>query len=148
MFHYPQSMTTLEMTGDLPCLAELWDASGPAEFARAVDVNGGPASCLRRGCSVRVAVESLMADYDDNNDDNNDDDNDDDDDAGAASRFLPLRHLALPDLQVLVFAIHGTICSARFANLLPASAPVIVRAGSRWQALWDRATRGGSRPRS
>ncbi|KLU90765.1 hypothetical protein MAPG_10616 [Magnaporthiopsis poae ATCC 64411] len=122
-------MTTLEMTGDLPCLAELWDAPSAAEFAQAVAAHGGPSSCLRRGCSIRVAVERLMADADD------------DDSSGEVSAF-PLRHLALPDLQVLVFAIHGTIRSARFANLLPASAPVIVRAISRWQALWDRAARG------
>ncbi|KAL8383706.1 hypothetical protein RB595_010758 [Gaeumannomyces hyphopodioides] len=131
MFHCPQSMTTLEMTGDLPCLAELWDAPGPAEFWRAVNAHGGPASCLRRGCSIRVAVESLMAD-----------DDDDGDNDGAGPERFPLRHLTLPDLQVLVFAIHGTIRSARFANLLPASAPVIVRAVSRWEALWDRAARG------
>ncbi|KAL8364812.1 hypothetical protein RB595_003879 [Gaeumannomyces hyphopodioides] len=125
IFHCPQFITTLEMTGDLPCLAELWDAPGPVEFWRAVNVHGGPASCLRRGCSIRVTVESLMADDDD----------------GGPERF-PLRHLTLPDLQVLVFAIHGTIRSARFANLLPASAPVIVRAVSRWEVLWDRAARG------
>lgn len=129
MFHCPQSMTTLEMTGDLPCLAELWDAPTAAEFARVVAAHGGPSSCLSRGCSIRVAVECLMAD-DDSSDEKYDEEK------------FPLRHLALPDMQVLVFAIHGTIRGARFANLLPASEPVIVRAVARWQRLWDRAARG------
>ncbi|KAL8354474.1 hypothetical protein RB601_004055 [Gaeumannomyces tritici] len=104
---------------------------------RAGVVPGGAAALSR------VAVESLMADYDDNNNDN-------DDDAGAASRF-PLRHLALPDPAGarLRHPRHPSAARASPTCATRQRALVIVRAVSRWQALWDRAARGGlTRPRS
>ncbi|KAL8291014.1 hypothetical protein RB597_005616 [Gaeumannomyces tritici] len=143
----PQSMTTLEMTGDLPCVPgrAVGRVRAGRVCARAVDANGGPASCLAaRLLCPAWRVESLMADYDDNNNNN------DNDDAGAASRF-PLRHLALPDpaRARLRHPRHPSAARASPTCATRQRALVIVRAVSRWQALWDRAARGGlTRPRS
>ncbi|TLD18656.1 hypothetical protein PspLS_10283 [Pyricularia sp. CBS 133598] len=122
VFHCPQLMTTLEMTGDLPCLPELWNAASHSELDQIIS-NCGRDS-LVRGASIRVAVETLMGETWD------------------GPEAFPVKPLTLPDLQVLVFAIHSTMRNARFASILPAAAPVVGRAIDRWQQLWELAARG------
>ncbi|KAI6354927.1 hypothetical protein MCOR25_008413 [Pyricularia grisea] len=122
VFHCPQLMTTLEMTGDLPSLPELWNTGSPSELDQAISTFGKDG--LVRGASMRVAVETLMAERWD------------------GPEAFPVKPLTLPDLQVLVFAIHSTLRNARFASILPAAAPVVARAIGRWQELWELAARG------
>lgn len=83
VFHCPQLMTTLEMTGSLPCLPELWNAASHSELDQVICASGR--DCLVRGASIRVAVETLMAENWD------------------GPEAFPVKPLTLPDLQVLVF---------------------------------------------
>ncbi|KAH9437406.1 hypothetical protein MCOR02_001061 [Pyricularia oryzae] len=122
VFHCPQLMTTLEMTGSLPCLPELWNAASHSELDQVICASGRDS--LVRGASIRVAVETLMAENWD------------------GPEAFPVKPLTLPDLQVLVFSIHSSMRNARFASILPAAAPVVARAIDRWQELWDLAARG------
>lgn len=76
-------MTTLEMTGSLPCLPELWNAASHSELDQVICASGRDS--LVRGASIRVAVETLMAENWD------------------GPEAFPVKPLTLPDLQVLVF---------------------------------------------
>ncbi|KAK4239562.1 hypothetical protein C8A03DRAFT_14041 [Achaetomium macrosporum] len=120
LFHVPGLMTVLEMTGDMPCLTELWEARDAAEFEALVASKGK--ACWRRSASLRDCMDALMAD-----------------DWSGIGRF-PLKYLSTLDLFILTFAIHSLIGTARFMSLLQTSTPALQRATDRWQELWRAVT--------
>lgn len=83
MFHFPPLMTIYEMTGDFPCLSQLWDAGSAAEFDAVIAVTGE--NCLQRSSSIRLSFEALMQDH------------------WPGPEKFPIRYLALHDLHLLVF---------------------------------------------
>ncbi|GAB1320959.1 Zn(2)-C6 fungal-type domain-containing protein [Madurella fahalii] len=115
-FHVPSLMTVGEMTGDMTCLEELWEANDVVEFEAVIAARGR--DCWRRASSLKEGVDALMGE-----------------DWTGADRF-PIPHLSVLDLQVLVLAMMSVIATARLMSLLPVSAPAILRAIDRWEELW------------
>ncbi len=58
--HTPWHMTIHEMTGDVPCLQELWEANNQAEFEAVVALKGRDS--WRRSASLRDCMDAFMAD--------------------------------------------------------------------------------------
>jgi hypothetical protein len=87
LFHIPGLMTVHEMTGDMPCPAELWEARDAAEFEALVAAKGAKRGCWRRSASLRDCMDALMADG-----------------WPGISRF-PLKALSTMDLYILTFGV-------------------------------------------
>ncbi|KAK3301711.1 uncharacterized protein B0T15DRAFT_544421 [Chaetomium strumarium] len=120
LFHIPGLMTVHEMTGDMPCSTELWEARDAAEFEALVAAKGK--GCWRRSASLRDCMDALMAES-----------------WSGMCRF-PLKDLSPMDLHILTFAFHSIIGTARFMSLLQTSIPALRRATDRWQELWRAVT--------
>ncbi|KAK1831652.1 hypothetical protein QBC39DRAFT_282552 [Podospora conica] len=121
IFRVPPLMAISELTGDFPCLPSLWEAETEDEF-NAIIAAKGP-SVRKRSCSIRQAMEALMADA-----------------TWPSLDQFPLRNPNVHDLHFLIHAIHSVVGSAGLMGLLTASGGVLLRATSRWEQLWREVT--------
>ncbi|KAL0780264.1 hypothetical protein CaCOL14_004748 [Colletotrichum acutatum] len=117
MFNTPPSMTPAELTCDLPSPLELWDAKDAAEYYEAANALGADGS--RRICSVKQCTDALMAEN------------------WVGMGSFPFQDISGSDLQLLIFALNGMLASANLMGVLPACAPALLRAVSRWEVMWD-----------
>ncbi|KAL1840381.1 hypothetical protein VTJ49DRAFT_507 [Mycothermus thermophilus] len=117
VFHEPGPMVVYEMTGELPSLPELWEASDAAEFEAIIATRGS--GCWRRSASLRDCMDAFM------------------DPAWTGVNGFPLRNLTLLDMFILISTIHAMIGTAHHFSLLRASDPALRRATERWQELWE-----------
>ncbi|OHW98341.1 transcription factor, partial [Colletotrichum incanum] len=117
MFNSPPMMTPAELTCDLPSPVELWDAKDSTEYFEAAHALGIDGS--RRISSVKLCVDALMRET-----------------WGGLGSF-PFQDINGSDLQLLIFALNGMLLSANLMGVLPASAHSILRAVSRWEAMWE-----------
>lgn len=138
-FHVPPLMTIHEMTGDMTCLEELWEAETAEEFEAVIAAKGH--DCWRRTGTLRDGIDALMGP-----------------EWPGVDRF-PIRAVSMFDLQVLIMgrsrtlqpfsattlvpssdtiskAMSSAIGNARFVGLLPLSAPALLRGLDRWEELW------------
>lgn len=83
MWNVPVLVTIQELTGQMPCLQELWEANDAAEFEAVIASKGE--DCWRRPASLRDGVDALMSEG-----------------WSGVGRF-PLGHLSLLDLQLFMF---------------------------------------------
>lgn len=89
-FHLPPLMAASEMTGDMACLEELWEANDAVEFEAVITARGR--DCWRRDSSLRECFDALMSES-----------------WPGVDRF-PIRHVSMLDLQVLILGkIHTSI---------------------------------------
>jgi hypothetical protein len=83
MWHVPPVLMACEMTGELPCLQELWEANDAVEFDAVIAAKGH--DCWKRTPSLRQCVDVLMGD------------------AWPGVERFPLKHLSIPDVQLFLF---------------------------------------------
>ncbi|GKT58072.1 transcription factor [Colletotrichum tofieldiae] len=137
MFNSPPMITPAELTCDLPSPLELWDAKDSTEYFEAAHALGLDGS--RRISSVKLCIDALMRET-----------------WGGLGSF-PFQDINGSDLQLLIFgmffqamdhspkilrnltrpALNGMLLSANLMGVLPASAHSILRAVSRWEAMWE-----------
>jgi hypothetical protein len=105
VFHAPGLMTVYEMTGQLPCIEELWEANSAAEFDAVIAAKGN--DCWRRSASLRDCMDALMGD------------------AWSGVDGFPQRHLSMLDLQIFIFSEFTLTfhCRGRGWSDLPGSPP-------------------------
>ncbi|GJC87699.1 hypothetical protein ColLi_10537 [Colletotrichum liriopes] len=96
---------------------ELWDAKDSTEYFEAAHALGLDGS--RRISSVKLCIDALMRET-----------------WGGLGSF-PFQDINGSDLQLLIFALNGMLLSANLMGVLPASAHSILRAVSRWEAMWE-----------
>jgi hypothetical protein len=75
-------MTIHEMTGDVPCLQELWEANNEAEFQAVVALKGRDS--WRRSASLRDCMDAFMAD------------------PWSGMSGFPLRNVTMLDLHIFI----------------------------------------------
>ncbi|KAK0738656.1 hypothetical protein B0T18DRAFT_334464 [Schizothecium vesticola] len=121
MFRVPPLMAISELTGDFPCVPSLWEAESEEEFNATVAAKGP--SVRKRSCSIRQAMEALMADA-----------------TWPSIEQFPLRNPTVHDLHFLIYAIHSVVGSAGLMGLLPVSGGALLRATTRWEQLWRQVT--------
>lgn len=121
MFRVPPLMAISELTGDFPCVPSLWEAECEIEFNTIVAAKGP--SVRKRSCSIRQAMEALMADA-----------------TWSGIEQFPLHDPTVHDLHFLIHAIHSIVGSASLMGLLPVSGAALLRATERWEQLWREAT--------
>lgn len=121
MFRVPPLIAISELTGDFPCVPSLWEAECEIEFNTIVAAKG--LSVRKRSCSIRQAMEALMADA-----------------TWPSIDEFPLRNATVHDLHFLIYAIHSVVGSAGLMGLLPVSGAALLRATERWEQLWREAT--------
>lgn len=121
MFRVPPLMAISELTGVFPCVPSLWEAECEIEFNTIVAAKGP--SVQKRSCSIRQAMEALMADA-----------------TWSGIEQFPLRDPTVHDLHFLIYAIHAVVGSASLMGLLPVSGAALLRATERWEQLWRQAT--------
>lgn len=139
MYHSPHHTTIYELTGDIPCIRSLWEASDAAEFQSIVQSKG--VEILHRPYSVRSCVEDLMREN------------------FSVSHLVSFRRLTIADLGLILLgkrppslqstplscqpltdsALFAVVSSARFSCTLRALAPTAMRATCRWQDFWKAA---------
>ncbi|OHF01917.1 hypothetical protein CORC01_02795 [Colletotrichum orchidophilum] len=117
MSNTPPSMTPAELTCDLPSPLELWDAKDAAEYYDAANALGADGS--RRICSVKQCTDALMAE------------------SWVGIGSFPFQDINGSDLQLLIYALNAMVASATLMGVLPACAPALLRAISRWEVMWD-----------
>ncbi|KAL0943188.1 transcription factor, partial [Colletotrichum truncatum] len=117
MSNAPPTMTPAEMTCDLPCPLELFDAKDADEYFEVAQTKGLDPS--RRIVSVRHCVDALMSD------------------SWKGMESFPFEDITATDLQILIFGINAMVASANLMGILSSSSHNILRAVSRWEDMWD-----------
>ncbi|KAK2596158.1 hypothetical protein QQS21_006435 [Conoideocrella luteorostrata] len=121
MFHISPQISIKEMTGDMPCRLELWDASDPESFASKVHELGynPPPQCFSSLCNF---IELLMRDK------------------LGEWQSIPVGSLAVSDLSAATTALSSMVMSAHLNGTIMATGAALLRAFDRWQALWAAVT--------
>ncbi|KAJ0278553.1 hypothetical protein CBS470a_009727 [Colletotrichum nupharicola] len=117
MFNVPSMISTSEITCDLPCPLELWDASNAEEYYEIANTKGfNPA---RRIVSLTHCMDALMSD------------------TWNGMGSFPFQDINATDLQILIFGINGMVLTANLMGVLGPSTRNLSRAISRWEAMWE-----------
>ncbi|KAF5506651.1 hypothetical protein CGCS363_v005866 [Colletotrichum siamense] len=117
MFNVPSMISTSEITCDLPCPLELWDASNAEEYYEIANTKGfNPA---RRIVSLKHCMDALMSD------------------TWNGMGSFPFQDINATDLQILIFGINGMVLTANLMGVLGPSTRNLSRAISRWEAMWE-----------
>ncbi|KAF9877223.1 hypothetical protein CkaCkLH20_05489 [Colletotrichum karsti] len=125
MFNVPAMITPAEMTCDLPCPLELWDAKDSQEYFELAQNHGlNPA---RRIVSIKQCMDALMGD------------------SWNGMGSFPFQDVNPTDLQILIFAINAMVLTSNLMGVLGPSSQNLMRAISRWEFMWE-TTRGRMDP--
>ncbi|KAI8242391.1 hypothetical protein K4K57_001712 [Colletotrichum sp. SAR 10_99] len=117
MFNVPSMISTSEITCNLPCPLELWDASNAEEYYEIANTKGfNPA---RRIVSLKHCMDALMSD------------------TWNGMGSFPFQDINATDLQILIFGINGMVLTANLMGVLGPSTRNLSRAISRWEAMWE-----------
>ncbi|KAJ6441614.1 fungal transcriptional regulatory protein [Purpureocillium lavendulum] len=118
MFHVLPLTTTAEMRCDLPCPHVLWDAKDltDADIVLYRRQTRGAPHCLS---SLKALTETLMGDR------------------WTPTELTAFSCIAFTGLELEIFALSSVAISAHLMSMMPATAPSITRAISRWQELWE-----------
>ncbi|KAF6806140.1 transcription factor [Colletotrichum musicola] len=117
MSNVPCLITPSEMTCDLPCPLELFDARDADDYREMSHSQG--IDTARRVVSVKQCMDALISD------------------SWNGMGVFPFQAVNGVDLQIMIFGINSMVISSNLMGLLPTTQRSLMRALSRWELMWE-----------